>query len=293
MMMISPTASQQVEPASVCDRNIIADISFYDSNNIITKGVLGSSNPFPYLFIEKTRQGEIRERISLTEHLNPGLFLPAQPNHNDWMIGIIFIAALLYSFIRASSTGMLPDIVRFLKLRGKGDPASRNYGGFFTWESTLLNLISFLIFGLFAFNAASYYNFIPFGISGLFFWFISLIIILLAATLRHIVCVITGSMSGEKEAFREYLLGVYLSYRISALVLFVIIILMSYTLFFPAREGLISGVMVLAAMYLISVIRLTIIFLNRNISIFYLILYLCALEILPVVISVKYFAGLV
>jgi hypothetical protein len=291
--MISLTASQQVEPTSVCDRNIIADISFYDSNNIITKGILSSYNRFPYLFIEKSRQIQIRERISLTEHLKPGLGLPVQPNHYDWMIGIIFIAALSYSFFRATSSGMLPDLARFLKLKGKNDPASRNYGGFFTLESTILNLISFLIFGLFAFNAASYYNFIPFGISGLFFWFISLIIILLAATLRHIACVITGNISGEKEAFREYLSGVYLSYRLTALVLFVIIILMSYTLFFPAMGGIISGVLVLSAMYLISVIRLTIIFLNRNISIFYLILYLCALEILPVVISVKYFAGLV
>ena len=46
-------------------------------------------------------------------------------------------------------------------------------------------------------------------------------------------------------------------------------------------------------MYSIRVIRLLIIFLNRNISIFYLILYLCALEILPVLIVVKYFTGLV
>jgi hypothetical protein len=46
-------------------------------------------------------------------------------------------------------------------------------------------------------------------------------------------------------------------------------------------------------MYLIRVIRLIIIFLNRNISIFYLILYLCALEILPVLIVIKYFTGLV
>jgi len=40
------------------------------------------------------------------------------------------------------------------------------------------------------------------------------------------------------------------------------------------------------------IIKLFSIFLNRNISILYLILYLCALELLPVVVLIKYFAGL-
>jgi hypothetical protein len=245
------------------------------------------------LFIEKTRQIQFRERVDLIEHLKTGQDIPVQPFHNDWMIVIIFIAFLLYAFIRATSKSMLPDFIRFLKLRGKNDPSSRISGGFFNWESTILNLISFLIFGLFAYCAASYYNFIPFGIKGILIWLICFSIIISAATFRHIVCVIAGNISGEKEVFREYLLGVYISYRFSALALFILVILMTYTLFFSARGGMISGVVVLAVMYLISVIRLTIIFLNRNISIFYLILYLCALEILPVVISVKYFTGLV
>jgi hypothetical protein len=293
MMIITLTGSEQTETTPVCGRNIISDISFYDSNNIITRGVLESYDRFPVLFIEKTRQIQSREKISLIKHLNPGQDLPVQPFHDDWMTGIIFIAALLYSLIRATSKSMLPDITRFLKLRGKNDPASRINGGFFTWESTILNLISFMIFGLFAYSTASYYNFIPLGISGIFFWLICLGIIISVVTLRHIACVVTGTLSGEKEVFREYLSGVYISYRFSAFVLLGLVILMSYTLFFPARGGIITGVVVLAIMYLISVIRLTIIFLNRNISIFYLILYLCALEILPVVISVKYFAGLV
>ena len=68
---------------------------------------------------------------------------------------------------------------------------------------------------------------------------------------------------------------------------------MSYTRILPVRDFVEAGIIVLGFMYLVRVIRLLIIFLNRNISIFYLILYLCALEILPVLIVVKYFTGLV
>ena len=81
--------------------------------------------------------------------------------------------------------------------------------------------------------------------------------------------------------------------ELAAFFLFLFIILMSYTEILPVKVFILSGIFILAIIYLIRVVRLFIIFLNRNISIFYLILYLCALEILPVLIIVKYFTGLV
>jgi hypothetical protein len=176
-------------------------------------------------------------------------------------------------------------------VRGKNDPVSRNIGGLFNWQSTILNLISFFIIGLFVYSAATYYNFIPSDSKGILFWLISLGIVIIAITLRHIICLITGAVSGEEDAFREYLLGIYQSYRFGAFILFVMIILMSYTIIFPIGDYILSGIIILGLMYLLSVIRLFLIFLNRNISIFYLILYLCALEILPVLVAVKYYKG--
>jgi hypothetical protein len=282
-----------VDTTAVCKRNSVADITFYDSDNEILKIESGSSNRFPFIFIEKNKQMQTEARASLIKHLKPGQNIPVHPLHDDWIILIILIAAFFYSVIRTISKSMLPGVARFFLLRGINDPSSRDVGGLFHWQSTVLNLISFLIIGLFAYCAASYYDFIPSGIRGIIFWLISVSIIISAVTLRHIVCLTTGNASGEKEVFREYLLGVYQSYRFSALFLFVIIILMSYTVLLPERVYFISGIIVLGIMYLIRIIRLMIIFINRNISIFYLILYLCALEILPVVISVKYFTGLV
>ena len=92
--------------------------------------------------------------------------------------------------------------------------------------------------------------------------------------------------------FTEYLLSIYQFYRFSASFIFVVTILISYTTIFPVKSYFTAGVIVLAILYLIRVIRLFIIFINKNISLFYLILYLCALEILPVLISVKYISGL-
>jgi tryptophan-rich sensory protein len=118
-------------------------------------------------------------------------------------------------------------------------------------------------------------------------------ITIVAVTIRHIICVIVGKASGEEEAFVEYLQGVYQSYRFSALMLFLIMVLMFYSPLFTDKIYFTSGIIIIGLLYFIRIIRLLIIFLKRNISLFYLILYLCALEILPVLISVKYFSGLV
>jgi hypothetical protein len=278
---------------SVCTRNSIEDVTFYNRDNVVFKIASGSDKQFPFIFTQKVLQQQAEEKAFLIKQLRPGNDLPANPLHTDWMILIILVAALLYSLIKATSKRMMFDFDKFFLFRGIKDSGSRDKGGLFQWQSTILNLSSFLITGLFGYLAASYYDFIPSGFKGFIIWLIALGMISLAITMRHIVCVITGSASGQREIFSQYLLSIYQSYRFGALFLFIIIILMAYTRILPAGVFIISGIITVGMMYLIRVIRLLIIFLNRNISIFYLILYLCALEILPVLIVIKYFTGLV
>ena len=281
------------DTTSVSNRNSIADITFYDSNNVATRVEPFYTDRFPIAFTEKNSQMEAEVRASLVKQLKPGHEIPYKPLHDDWIILIILIVIFLFSRIRSSSKSEFSGVTRFFLFRGINDPSSRDIGGLFQWESTIKNLISFLIFGLFAYSAASYYNIIPSAITAIIFWIISVMSVISAVTLRHIICIIAGSASGEKDLFRDYLHGIYQYYRFSAMFLIIIIIMMSYTTIFPANSYFIAVIIVLGILYLIRIMRLLIIFLTRNISIFYLILYLCALEILPVVIIVKYITGLV
>jgi hypothetical protein len=281
------------DTTSVCTRNCIEDVTFYNRDNVVFKIVSGTDKKFPFIFTQKVLHQQAEEKAFLIKQLRPGSDLPQHPFHTDWMILIILVAALLFSLIKATSKHMMPDFDKFFLFRGINDSGSRDKGGLFQWQSTILNLSSFLIIGLFGYLAASYYEFIPSGFKGFMIWLIVIGIISSAITLRHIVCVITGSASGQREIFSQYLLSIYQSYRFGALFIFFIIILMAYTRILPVKVFIVSGIITMGMMYLIRIIRLLIIFLNRNISIFYLILYLCALEILPVLIVIKYFTGLV
>jgi len=282
----------QKDTTSVCLRNSIADITFHDSVNVLTTLDPSLINRFPVTFIENNQRREMAAKAILLKHLKTGQILPEKPFNADWIILIILSAAFLYSLIRNSSKSLLPEVSKFFLFRGINDSLSRDIGGIFNWQSVILSFVSFIAFSLFGYCAAEIFNLIPQGISSIIIWLIFTGIIIVAVILRHIACIITGFVSGKSDIFREYLYGVYQSYRFGALALYFFVIIILYTNVFSARGSVITGLIVVGLIYLIRISRLLIIFMNRNISIFYLILYLCALEILPVLISVKYFTGL-
>ncbi len=293
-MMVFPRQNmEQNDSIPVCSRNSIIDITFSDSGNIVLVSNANALNKFPFLFTEKNKNLQAETRAAVANHLKEGEEMPARSFQGDWIIGIILLAALLFSIVSSNSKNLMPGVTRFFLFRGINDPASRDIGGLFHWQSTIINFISFLVISLFAYSAVEYYGLVPLNKNGILLWLIILGIIMLAVTLRHIVSIMTGNVSGQDEAFREYLLAVYQSYRFSALFLFVFIIMASYTVFFSSTTWYFMGIFVLGLMYLIRLTRLLVIFLNRKISIFYLILYLCALEILPVLITFKYFTGVI
>lgn len=284
------SAQVSSDTTMVCKRNSIADVTFYDSTNFINQMIIQGGDRSIILLTERSRSQQAEKKEILIKHLKTGQNLPESRFNNDWVVFVVVTVAFLFSLIR-TNTGNNQPLSRFFLFRGINDPGSRDNIGLFHWQSTILNLISFFIISLFSYYLATFYEFIPQGFSGLAFWSVSLITIVILFTLRNAVCVVTGNMSGQKEVFNEYLVAIYQFYHFSALILLVLIIFVSYTLIFPAKVFLVIGIVTIAIMYLIRVTRLLIIFINRNISIFYLILYLCALEILPVAIVIRYFTG--
>jgi hypothetical protein len=277
---------------TVSGRSHISDITFHDSANIITRISRDHINGFPFQFIEKNITREAEFRSSLVKHLKDGDEVVVRPFHNDWIIFIILIAAFFYASIRTFSGKLLPQVIRFFLFKGVGEPESRDTGELFHWQSTIINFISFTNIALFVYCAAYYYNAIPESISGTVAWLIALGIIILAVTIRHILCFISGRISGEQEVFNEYAVTFYQSYRHLAFIVFIIVILLSYTEFFSIKGLILTGCATFVLLYVIRVIRLFLIFIKRNVSILYLILYLCALEFLPVAVILKYVAGL-
>jgi hypothetical protein len=292
-VMPEDSTKQASDTTTLCIRGSIADINFQDSTGILTTLYSSHQDDFPFLFTEKNRIIDAKEITNLVNHLKPGNEVPAPLLHNDWIIFVIFAATILFSLIRKSSVNFIAELEKFFLFRGIGEPSSKDIGGLFNWDSTIKNLLSFLSLGLFGFIAATHYDVIPPALPPLVAWLLIVLIIITMVTLRHIVCILAAFISDSRDTFNEYILSIYQFYRFSAFFILILSVLVIYTKVLPEEICFIAGLIAVGCMYLIRVLRLLFIFLNRGISLFYLILYLCALEILPVIISIKYISGLI
>jgi hypothetical protein len=279
------------DTTSVCSRNTVRDVTFYDNGSFIS-GLENKHSvpPLPFKVIEKPPPAGHNLEATITAGLKEGIIIPHKTLHNDWLIGIILLTTCLYLLVRSSIKGILPEISKYFQFSPAKESYHRDTGSIFTLRSTILNLISFTILGLFTFCAGVWYGIIPEGSSAILFILLSIGIISFGITSRHFICLATGSLSGEADLFRDYLLSVYQSYRFSSFIIFLFVILIIYTKFLSPDIYFISGLIVFGIFYLQRVLKLLLIFIKKDISILYLILYLCALEILPVLILLKYFS---
>ncbi len=108
-----------------------------------------------------------------------------------------------------------------------------------------------------------------------------------ALFIRHIICIFSGSLSGHKNAFSEYRAVIESMWFLSGFVLFLSSIAVLYSPYNHPEHIILAGAGAVVLLYFYRIIRLLIIFLKQRISILYFILYLCALEVLPVLIGLK------
>lgn len=287
---ISPEPKFLSDTTSRATRNSISDVTFYDSANFIRVLDIKSLKMIPFGFSEK---GETKQD-SLTiaaGNSAEGWPLPEKTFRNDWITIFIIMAVLLYIPIKKTLNPLIRDAVRFFFLKGIAEHSSRNTSSLFYRESTILNFISFLIISLFISCIASFADHLPKGMLAPSFVIVVFLIVAGALTVRHITCSATGSLSGKTDVFNEYLASIYLTYRFFALPAFVCVVLLVYTTLLKPEFVVSAGIILFIILYLYRILRLLLIFIKRNVSIFYFILYLCALEILPALIIVKLAAG--
>ena len=291
-MIVFPADSvTYADTSQVCLRNNISGVSFYDNGSFLRKLSVEGGDRTIINLSEQSQKIRAERRTSLEQNLRIGETVTPGPLNKDFAVIILLAAIFLLTLVRSSLKNFQP-VTRFFLFRGINEKSSGDTNVLFHWQTTLLNLMAFFIISLFACQATAISGGMPGGISGIVFWFISLAIIIAALTTRHVICSITGNLSGQRDAFNEYLVGVYQSYHFTALILFILIVVTTFTVLLPPRAYVIAGICGFGIMYLIRAIRLLLIFLNRNISILYLILYLCALEFLPVLVVLKYITGL-
>lgn len=215
--------------------------------------------------------------------------LPQQALNTDFCFILLSFSLLIITALTVSGRKTIINGLSSLGFRKQPEMSPPGTSSVLAWPYILRNIFTAVNIGLFAaaslFSTGLLRNKDPYS----FVWMTVIISVsfLAALMIRHLVCIFVAGIADLKSLFHEYLIVVYNSWFASALLLF---ILNGIIIFEPLNNTLpiiITGLVFIAILLVIRVLRLLLIFNNRHVSVSYFILYLCALEVLPVLVTMK------
>ncbi|PCH96724.1 MAG: hypothetical protein COB85_03305 [Bacteroidetes bacterium] len=205
----------------------------------------------------------------------------------DWILGILLAIFLLIAWVRVYHRRRLKQLYKALTSKLYVQHILRTNDGLMQRVSFVLDIISYLVIAAFIYQVTEYYDLIvPFGSSWHPYILILLGLIILYQA-KNLVLIISGLLLNQQEKLQEYRFNVFLMNKTLGLVLTPVIICIAY-LSFGEAVIIWTGILFIILAYLYRINRGLVIGLKEaNVSVFYLFMYLCTLEILPLVILTR------
>jgi len=243
----------------------------------------------------RDRQGEELYNRKVGADYTPGTGrfegqpIPRDIISNDFSFIILSASLLVLAVLMMSGKKIMVTGLSSIGFRRQPDMAPPGTSEVFAWPFFFRNIFTMLNVGLFATLALLLTGMLraesPYGsvkmtaiLTGSF---------LAALMLRHLTCIMAAEITGWKELFRKHMNVIYNVWFANAILLFILNGIILFAPFDNTLPFIISGLIITAIFLIIRTLRLASIFNHRHISILYFILYLCALEVLPVLVILK------
>jgi len=211
----------------------------------------------------------------------------------DWLIGIIIGCLVLFAWLKLFYNKFIDQTFISLWNFQLSENFLRDQSIFSRRVSMLLNLNFIVTTGLFFYLIAVFFELNPWSLTPFKVFLISTGTIALLLAARYIVSHITGTVFNYHKLFKDYLNQILIIYKIAGIVLIPIIMAIAYLPDNLRIYLIITGLILLAAGVLFRFVKGIQLIFNKDVSIFYLILYLCTLEFLPALVIYKFFSSLV
>jgi hypothetical protein len=202
----------------------------------------------------------------------------------DWLVGLIVLLFLLFATVKLIFSKYLSQLVQstinystFTRL------LRERYFNLFH-ASFRLDLIFNLSLALFGYQFLSLYK-INLGFSKSYYVYLGCVGIVIGYfTAKRILYYLVGILTESKQEVQEYLFSITVFNRVLGLFIVAISATIAFIPMSQVEFLLFAGLAIIVIFYLMSLIRGAKIFLKKQFSISYLILYLCTLEFLPLIL---------
>ena len=212
-----------------------------------------------------------------------------QQYNADWVPGFLIIVFLLMAWIRVFYNKVLKVTVRSTFNSLISNRLFRERNTLTIWGGIILSLLFYMSGGFFIYLLFTYFGFRLDNLTGLTTFLIIVVFLIVIYLIKFIFVKTLGFIFKENSGVSEYLHNVFIYNKTIGVFILPAILIIPY-IPEPGKEILIklgSGMIIL--FYFLRIFRGLKIGIKINVSIFYLILYLCILEFFPLLILYKLF----
>ncbi len=210
---------------------------------------------------------------------------------SEWVFILLIFPVFIYLLVSLNDKYSLIRIIKIVFSNKYANTAYRNISPGIQLFQMLLGLLSMISISTFMLFAEIHFDINFLNLEPGLLWLLNLLFISLAILLRYILNLSVGSVTRTGNLFKEYFFNISRSYKLIGIILMLLNFCISYLVSIPDKYIIFFSFSIVSILLLFRIIRLVYIFLIRRFSLFYLILYLCALEILPALIFIKYLSG--
>ena len=209
---------------------------------------------------------------------------------NSWMFWLILSTFILFSWTRIFYKKKLQFLFRALFNYNFALKTIQQHNEFSNRFSSILSIIFAVNTGLFCFQIANagFYEYKS-GINAIAITLTIAVTIIILYWLKKLLFIILGFIFQAQQYAEEYIENVYLFNHAMGLFLFPVILSIGFIdpEIISNQTLIYIGLSVISIFYFFRIIRGIQISIRANVSIFYMFLYFCTLELLPIILLAK------
>lgn len=240
----------------------------------------------------KTVQEKKDTTITIIPKTESGLEGSRRNMSIDWVPGFLLVSLFIFAWIKILYQKYIVQVITSVLNYQTATRLLRERNILFQNMALGLNFVFAINTGLFLYYLIQYFN-PQFNMGQVITVFSLAVSIIIFYNVKTFFCRLLGNIFQIKEEFAEYVHNINLYNKNVGLFLFPIVVSFPYIGIEYKTLLVYTGILIIGGLYILRIIRGVQIILRKGASIFYLILYLCAVEFLPVILLVKFSLTLV
>lgn len=213
--------------------------------------------------------------------------IPIGKGENYWVAVLLMLGLSLIVLIRVTSPKKFFILIRSFFLFNAAKQLIREDYRLNKGSSLILIFLFLVNFPFLLFKINEYYKFFPYSFSDLYFYFILMFLIVLVYFIKFVFLKVIGTLTRNQLLADEYAYYSFLSIKGAGLFVYPVLIFLEYSQL-SNLTFIAVGLVICATFYALRLARGMLILINSDgVSIFHLFLYLCGLEIIPLIVIIK------